>query len=575
MTTHSENRITAQRGPVLRCKGWKQETILRMLENNLENAQDPSQLVVYGGIGQAARNWESYDAIVTALKNLENNETLAVQSGMPVAVFKTHRLAPRVVMANSNLIQATWPKFYDLKEKNLIAFASYTAGPWQYIGSQGVIEGTFETLGIIADRHFGGSMKGRIFFSAGLGGMGRSQPLAMHMHDGVSVVVECRADAIRDRLAAGFIDVEAHNLDEAIAYAEDAKRRGAPLSIALLGNMVDVLEEALARDWLPDVVTEMCPCHDPFALIPSGLDVADAQRLLADDRDAYLARSRASMLRIVAAMTRFQHRGAIVFEYGTFVRKESVDAGLPVAQAYAYPGCIAEYVRPLFLEGRGPFRWTCVSGALADQQRLDELALEMFKDDALVTRWIRLARARLPVEGLPARICFLGFGQRRAFGLAVNALVRSGELAGPVAFSRDNLDSGSIANPAFETENMRDGSDAISDWPYLNALLNTAGMADLVAIQANGTMGISAHTGVTMIADGSEEADLRLDVCLTTDAGIGVVRHAQAGYAAARAVAEGRGALTTEAIAVPLWWTPEATRVRTEPRGGHGAAAAD
>lgn len=562
MTAQQTSHVRAQRGARLRCKGWRQETILRMLENNLENAEDASRLIVYGGIGKAARNWESYDAIVASLLALENDETLAIQSGMPVAVFKTHRLAPRVVMANSNVIQADWPTFHDLSVRNLMAFASYTAGPWQYIGSQGVIEATFETLALVAERHFEASLKGRIFFSAGLGGMGRSQPLAMSMHGGVSVTVEVRRQSIVERLAAGYADVEASSLAEAIDMAERARSEGRALSIVVEGNMVEALEEALERDWRPDIVTEMCPCHDPYALIPAGLSVAAAQALLAEDRDAYMGRSRASMIRIVRAMNRFQQAGAVVFEYGTFVRKESVDAGLSREEAFAYPGCIAEYLRPLFFEGRGPFRWTCVSGEVADQTRLDDLALELFKDDPLVTRWISTARHRLPVEGLPARICFLGFGQRKAFGLAVNALVRSGELAGPVAFSRDNLDCGSIANPAFETEKMLDGSDAISDWPFLNALLNVSAMADLVAIQSNGTMGISAHTGVTMIADGSEEADLRLDACLTTDSGIGVVRHAQAGYPMARRVSQGQGPLTDDQIDIPLWWSPNATRQR-------------
>ncbi|MGI4814503.1 MAG: urocanate hydratase [Janthinobacterium lividum] len=550
------------RGSTLRCKGWRQETFLRMLENNLENAEDPSRLIIYGGIGQACRNWESFDAIVESLVQLEDDETLAIQSGMPVAIFKTHRLAPRVVMANSNLIQATWPKFYALKEKNLIAFASYTAGPWQYIGSQGVIEGTFETLALIADRHFNGSLKGRIFFSAGLGGMGRSQPLAMTMHGGVSVVVEIRDRIIHDRLENGYGDMLAASLDDAMRLADEAKAKGEARAIIVQGNFVEALEQVLQAGWVPDIVTEMCPCHDPFALIPAGMSVAQAVATREADPDAYLARSRESMIRIVRAMTRQRAAGSVVFEYGTFVRKESVDAGLSNEEAYAYPGCIAEYVRPMFLEGRGPFRWTCISGAVEDQQRLDQLALAMFADDPVVSRWIPLASARLPVEGLPARICFLGFGQRRAFGLAVNDLIAQGELQGPVAFSRDNLDAGSIANPAFETEQMLDGSDAVSDWPYLNALLNTAGMADLVAIQANGTMGMSAHTGVTMIADGTEEARLRLDACLSTDSGIGVVRHGQAGYQKARDVAAGAGPLSADAIKVPLWWSPDATRVR-------------
>jgi len=551
--------VRAARGPELRCKGWRQESILRMLENNLENAECTETLVVYGGIGKAARNWESYHAIVKSLKGLENDETLAIQAGMPVAIFKTHRLAPRVVMGNTNVIKADWPMFYELLDKNLTTFSSYTAGPWQYIGSQGVVEGTFETLALIADEHFGGGLKGRILLTAGLGGMGRSQPFAMTMHGGVTICVEVRKEIIVARLAAKYADVEAADLDDAIRRAEEAKAARTPLGILLHGNMADVLEEALVRGWAPDILTEMCPCHDPYALIPGGLTPDEAVALRDCDRPTYLARSRETMIRILRAMNRYLDIGTIVFEYGTFIRKECVDAGLSREEAYRYPGCISRYVRPMFLDGRGPFRWTCISGRVEDQHRLDRLALELFPDDPIVQRWIPRARDLLPVEGLPARVCFLGFGQRRVFGLATNELVRSGELAGPIAFSRDNLDCGSIANPAFETENMLDGSDAISDWPYLNALLNTAAMADLVAIQANGTMGISVHTGVTMIADGSEEADLRLDACLTTDAGIGIVRHAQAGYAEARAVAEGRGRITTQRIKVPLWWSPHAT----------------
>ncbi len=545
--------VRAQRGPDLRCKGWKQESLLRMLENNLENAEDTARLVVYGGIGKAARNWESYHALVDALMRLENDETLAVQAGMPVAVFKTHRLAPRVVLGLTNVINATWPRFYELVDANLTTFSAYTAGPWQYIGSQGVVEGTFETLGRIADEHFGGDLRGRVLFTAGLGGMGRSQPLAMSLHGGLSITVEVRAETIRKRLQTGYADVGAHTLGEALALADKAKAERRPLGIALLGNLPEVLEEALERGWMPDIVTEMCPCHDPYALVPADLEPDHADGLRRQNPENYLMRSRASMLRIVRAMNRFQDLGAVVFEYGTFVRKECVDAGMDREEAFRYPGAVARYVRPLFEEGRGPFRWTCISGDPADQRRLDALALDLFPDCPIVQRWIPKARDHLPIEGLPARVCFLGFGQRRAFGLAANALVRMGELAGPVAFSRDNLDCGSIANPVFETEGMRDGSDAISDWPYLNALLNTAAMADLVSIQANGTMGVSAHTGVTMIADGSEEADLRLDACLTTDAGIGVVRHAQAGYPTARRTVD------AHAVQVPLWWSPHAT----------------
>lgn len=547
--------VKAERGERLRCKGWKQESILRMLENNLENAERPEDLVVYGGIGKAARNWESFHAIVDALKNLENDQTLAVQAGMPVAIFKTHRLAPRVVMANTNVIRAEWPMFYSLMEKNLTTFSSYTAGPWQYIGSQGVVEGTFETLALIADEHFGGELAGRILFTAGLGGMGRSQPFAMTMHGGVTLCVEVRDEILDQRIAAGYADVRASSLKEAIELAETAKARKQPLGIVLAGNMCEIMEEALALGWQPDIVTEMCPCHDPYALVAAGLTAQEAVKLRTADQTTYLSRSRETMLRMVKSLNTFMDRGAIVFEYGTFIRKECVDAGMPREEAFRFPGCIARYVRPLFFEGRGPFRWTCISGEKSDQTRLDRLALEMFPEDPIIQRWIPRASSKLPIEGLPARICFMGFGQRKAFGLAANALVRSGELKGPIAFSRDNLDCGSIANPAFETEDMIDGSDAISDWPYLNALLNTAAMADLVAIQANGTMGMSAHTGVTMIADGSVEADIRLDACLTTDAGIGIVRHAQAGYPAARQVANGAGPLTDETINIPLWWS--------------------
>jgi urocanate hydratase len=551
--------VKAQRGRTLRCKGWKQEAILRMLENNMENAERPQDLVIYGGMGKCARNWESYHAIVDSLKSLENHETLAIQAGMPVAVFRTHRLAPRVLMANTNIIQATWPKFYDLQDKNLTSFASYTAGPWQYIGSQGVIQGTFETLGAIAKEHFNGSLVGRIFLTAGLGGMGKTQPLAMSLHGGVCLVVEVREEIIEDRLQKGFCDVRAENIKQAINMAEDAKKAGKALSIAVLGNAADVFAEAAKMNWKPDIVTEMCPCHDPFALIPLGLTPEEAASLNRTNRTQYLERSRQTMITILQVMNKFLDAGLVVFEYGTFIRKECIDAGLPRAEALRFPGAIDKYIRPMFLLGRGPFRWTCISGEPTDQATLDQLVLDMFPDDEVVQRWIPFAHKRLPIEGLPARICFLGFGQRRAFGLAVNKLVKDGKINGPVAFSRDNLDCGSISNPLFETENMKDGSDSISDWPYLNALLNTAAMADLVAIQSNGSMGMSVHTGVTMIADGSEEADLRLDACLTTDSGIGIIRHAQAGYEMAKLVAEGKSPLTTESIKVPLWWSPEAT----------------
>ncbi len=557
-------QVKAQRGPTLRCKGWKQEGLLRMLENNMENAESPERLVIYGGIGKCARNWESYHAIVESLMNLENDETLAVQSGMPVAIFKTQRLAPRVVMANTNIMKATWPIFYDLQDKNLTMFAQYTAGPWEYIGTQGVIQGTFETLGSVGDKHFGGSLVGRIYFTAGLGGMGRNQPRAMTMHGGVCMDVDANDKMIQRALERGFLDLKATSLEEAIEMAEEAKAKKKALGIGIHGNAAEIFPRALELGWKPDVISEMCPCHDPFSYIPAGYTPEEAAELRARDRVRYLEAARESMKRQLSAMIQFYEQGVAVFEYGTSIRKECRDAGMPEEKAMKIPGFVAEYIRPLFFVGRGPFRWTCLSGEANDLARIDDLVLEMFPHDKTTSKWINLAREHLPIEALPARVCYLGFGERKALGLRVNAMIKSGELAGPVGFSRDNLDSGSIVNPTFESENMLDGGDLISDWPYLNALLNVAAMADLVAIQANYSMGEAVHTGVTMIADGSEEADLRLEACMTTDPGIGVVRHAQAGYELARKTADGKGPLTKERIKVPLWWSPKATFGPTE-----------
>jgi urocanate hydratase len=551
--------VRAQRGPNLRCKGWKQETILRMLENNMENAEKPEELVIYGGIGKCARNWESYHAIVKALKDLENDETLVMQSGMPVAVFKTHRLAPRVVMANTNIMEADWPTFYDLQDKNLTIFAQYTAGPWEYIGTQGVIQGTFETLSAVARKCYDDSLVGKIMLTAGAGGMGGNQTRAMTMHGGVAILCDVNREIIERRISKKFIDVLVGSLDEAISLAKEYAAKKETIGIGLVGNAADVFEEALEKGFKPDVVTEMCPCHDPFSYIPAGYSPREADELRAKDRNLYLEKARETMIRQLKAMNRFFESGVPTFEYGTSIRKECRDGGMPEKEAMTIPGFVAEYIRPLFCEGRGPFRWTCVSGEAEDLRKLDDLCLEMFADDLLVTRWIKLAREHIPIEALPARICYLGFGQRKRFALAVNALIRTGEVKGPVAFSRDNLDSGSIVNPTFESENMADGSDLISDWPMLNGLLNAIGMSDLIAIQANYSMGEAVHTGVTMIADGTDEADLRLSACMTVDSGIGVVRHAQAGYETAKEVAEGRGKLTGESIKIPLWWTPHAT----------------
>lgn len=552
--------VKAQRGPTLRCKGWKQETLLRMLENNMENAEAPEYLVVYGGIGKCARNWESYHAIVDSLKSLENDETLVVQSGMPVAIFKTHKLAPRVVMATTNIMKATWPIFYDLQDKNLTIFAQYTAAPWEYIGTQGVIQGTFETLGAIAARHFDGTMAGRILLTAGHGGMGANQPRAMSMHGGVCIAVDVNEQTIDKRIQIGFTDMKAKNLDEAIQMAKKAASEKRALGIGVVGNAATLFWEAYEKGFEPDVVTEMCPCHDPLSYIPEGFSPQEAEVLRMKDRDLYFKKARESMVKQLQAMNAFASKKNVhVFEYGTSIRKECRDAGMPEKEAMTIPGFVAEYIRPLFCEGRGPFRWTCISGEASDLARLDDLVLKMFPEDKLTVKWINLARKHLPIEGLPARVCYLGFGERKAFALAVNDLIKKGEVQGPVAFSRDNLDSGSIVNPTFESEKMKDGGDLISDWPMLNGLLNCAAMCDLIAIQANYSMGEAVHTGVTMIADGTEEADLRLGACMTTDSGIGVVRHAQAGYETAREVAQGRGKLTQESIKVPLWWSPTAT----------------
>ena len=547
--------VTAQRGDTLRCKGPKQETILRMLENNMEVAEHPDELVIYGGIGKAARNWESYHAIVEALKNLENDETLVVQSGMPVAVFATHDLAPRVVMATTNFVRPSWERFYDLHDKNLTIFAQYTAAPWEYIGTQGVIQGTFETLRSVANVHLDGSWEGKILLCAGMGGMGGNQPRAMTMLGGVAVCADVDERIIANRLKVGYCDVVADSIPHALELARKAADNKEPLGIAVVANATELFEYALEHDFRPDVVTEMTPAHDPLAYVPIGHTVLEAEEYRKRDRDAYFAESRQAMVRQLTAMNAFYDMGVPTFEYGNQIRRESELAGF--ADAMKIPGFVSAYLRPLFLEGRGPFRWTCTSGDPADLARLDDLCLELFADDELVTRWITLARQHVPIEALPARVCYLGFGQRKKFGLAVNELIKNGEVKGPVAFSRDNLDSGSIINPTFESENMPDGSDVISDWPYLNGLLNASSMCDLIAIQANYAMGDSVHTGVTMIADGTDEAAFRLKASLTVDSGIGVVRHAQAGYERAREVALTVG--PGEGLSVPLWWTREAT----------------
>lgn len=546
------HEVHAHRGG-LRCKGWRQEALLRLLENNMENAERPERLVIYGGIGKCARNWESYHAIIDSLLKLENDETLVIQSGMPVAVFKTQGFAPSVVMANTNIMKATWPVFYDLQDKNLTMFAQYTAGPWEYIGTQGVIQGTFQTLDAIGRLHFNNSLVGRILLTAGMGAMGGNQPRAMSMLGGVSICADVDEKAIKRRLAVGYCDIVVRSFSEAVETAKSAAAEKRPLGVALVGNAGDVLREAWESGFMPDIITDMTPAHDPLSYIPLGYSVDEAEELREKDRAKYLSIARESMVKHLQLMNGFYEEGVQVFEYGNSIRKECRDAGMNEVEAMKIPGFVAAYIRPLFCEGRGPFRWMCLSGDPQDLHKIDDLVLELFKDDDLVTRWIKLARDHIPIEGLPARVCYLGFGQRAEFGLRVNAMVADGSIKAPVCFSRDNLDSGSIVNPTFESEKMKDGSDLISDWPYLNALLNCAAGADLVAIQANYSMGEAVHTAVTMVADGTAEAESRLAASLTTDPGIGVIRHAQAGYETAVKMVQEKG------LQVPLWWSSRAT----------------
>ena len=485
---------------------------------------------------------------------------------MPVAVFKTHKYAPVVVMATTNFMRPSWETFYDLEAKNLTIFAQYTAAPWEYIGTQGVIEGTFETLAAVGIKHYGGNMENRILLTAGAGGMGGNQTWAMKMHGGVAIVIDADIETLERRVAKNYLDEIVGSLDEAIEKAKKCAAEKTPHSFGVVGNAADLFEEAFAKGFMPDVVTEMCPCHDPVSYIPSGYTPEQARELRNADIDKYLELARATMKRQLAVMLKYLDKGVPAFEYGTSIRKECRDAGFPEAEAMRLPAFVADYIRPLFCEGRGPFRWTCISGDPADLKRTDELAMELFGDDPIVGRWIPLASKHLPIEALPARICYMGFGQRKRFALAVNDLIKKGEIKGPVAFSRDNLDSGSIVNPTFESERMPDGGDLISDWPMLNGLLNACGMCDLIAIQANYSMGEAVHTGVTQIADGTADADIRLEVAMTVDSGIGVIRHAQAGYESAKDVANGKGKLTKEAIKVPLWWQP-ADKVTFGPDG--------
>jgi urocanate hydratase len=527
--------IRAPRGTAKSCKGWIQEAALRMLMNNLDPdvAERPQDLVVYGGTGKAARDWASFDAICRTLRTLGDDETLLVQSGKPVGVFTTHPDAPRVLIANANLVgrYATWEVFRDLERRGLIMFGQMTAGSWIYIGTQGILQGTYETFGAVARTKFQGSLRGRIVLTGGLGGMGGAQPLAATMNEGVCLAVEVDPARVQRRLDTRYLDRATASLDEALAWCEDARRRGAALSVGLVGNCAEVLPELVRRAFVPDVLTDQTSAHDTLhGYIPAGVAPADAAELRRRAPEEYVRRARASIVDHVRAMLDLQRRGAVTFDYGNNLRTEARDAG--VADAFAIPGFVPEYVRPLFCEGKGPFRWVALSGDAKDLHRTDRLVLELFPDDAHLKRWITLAQERVAFQGLPARICWLGQGERARFGLALNDLVQRGELSAPIVIGRDHLDTGSVASPFRETEGMRDGSDAIADWPILNALLNTASGASWVSFHHGGGVGIgnSLHAGQVIVADGTPAAARRLERVLTNDPGIGVARHADAGY---------------------------------------------
>ncbi|HVS38559.1 MAG TPA: urocanate hydratase [Gemmataceae bacterium] len=539
--------IRAPRGPERTCKGWIQEAALRMLLNNLdpEVAEDPDRLVVYGGSGKAARTWRDFDAIVAALAKLENDETLLVQSGKPVGVLRTHALAPRVLIANSLLVPkwATWEEFRRLEAMGLTMYGQMTAGSWIYIGTQGILQGTYETFAACARRHFGGTLAGRLLVTGGLGGMGGAQPLAATMNGAAFLGVEVRPERIERRLRTGYLDRMTRNLDEALGWLDEARRAKRPLSVGLLGNAAVVLPELARRGVTPDVLTDQTSAHDALnGYVPVQKAAGeDLDALRRDDPAEYVRRAKESMAVHVQAMLELQRRGAVTFDYGNNLRAQAAEAG--VADAFRIPGFIPEYIRPLFCEGKGPFRWAALSGDPTDIYRTDQAVLETFRHDEPLARWIRLARERVKFQGLPARICWLGYGERARIGLRFNEMVRHGEIKAPIVIGRDHLDAGSVASPNRETEAMKDGSDAIADWPILNALANTACGAGWVSVHHGGGVGIgySLHAGMVVVADGSDDAAGRLQRVLTSDPGTGVIRHVDAGYEEAVRCAKERG----------------------------------
>jgi urocanate hydratase len=546
MTTATSSTIRAPRGNQLSCKGWQQEAALRCLMNNLDPdvAERPQDLVVYGGIGKAARNWECFHAIVRELERLGPEDTLLVQSGKPVAVFSTHDMAPRVIIANSNLVGkwANWEHFHELDRKGLIMYGQMTAGSWIYIGTQGILQGTFQTFAALAERHFGGSLKHKFVVTGGMGGMGGAQPLSVTMNDGVVLVVEVDRHRIERRLETRYCDTISENLDEALKLCEAARRDGRALSVGLVGNCADVLPEIVRRAVQVDVVTDQTSAHDPLnGYVPQGLDTAEATELRKRDPEEYVRRSTASMVKHVDAMLALQRAGAVVFDYGNNIRRFAFDAGC--ADAFLIPGFVPEYIRPLFCTGAGPFRWVALSGDPKDIDVTDELALELFPENEILTRWLKLARGRFAFQGLPARICWLGYGDRALMGEAINDLVKKGKISAPIAIGRDHLDTGSVASPYRETEKMLDGTDAVADWPLLNFALNTASGATWVSFHHGGGvgMGFSLHAGQVTVADGTELAARKISRVLNNDPGIGVARHADAGYESARQTAKEQG----------------------------------
>lgn len=542
----SENRIiSSPRGTVLNCKSWQTEAAYRMIQNNLdpEVAEDPANLVVYGGRGQAARNWESFEMILATLRELEENETLLVQSGKPVAVFRSHPDAPRVLIANSNMVPhwATQENFDELMQRGLIMYGQMTAGSWIYIGTQGILQGTYETFGSLARQRNWDSLRGRFVLSAGLGGMGGAQPLAVKMNQGVGLIVEVDPERARRRFEIGYVDVVVDTLEEAMTIVEEALDQEEPKTVGLIGNAADIYPELYLRNVIPDVVTDQTPAHDVMMYVPGGMDIEQADELRNNEPERYRNLAIESIVRHVQAMLAFQNSGAEVFDYGNNIRQRALDAGLQ--NAFDFPGFVPAYIRPLFCLGKGPFRWVALSGDPQDIYRTDEAVMELFPDDEHLKRWLCLAREQVPFQGLPARICWLGYGERAKAGLRFNQMVAEGALKAPIVIGRDHLDAGSVASPNRETEGMKDGSDAVSDWAVLNAMINAVGGATWVSFHHGGGVGIgfSQHAGQVIVADGTPQAAQRLERVLTCDPGLGIVRHADAGYEEAISAAKRHG----------------------------------